>query len=35
MASVMARESEVFGRCIGRIDVFAKIVNRVIWLCFE
>ena len=33
MASVMAIESEVFGSCVGEIDVLVEIVNRGIWLC--
>jgi len=33
MVSEMAIKSEVFGSCVGEIDVFAKIVKRGIWLC--
>jgi hypothetical protein len=31
----MAIESEVFGSCVGEIDVLVEIVNRGIWLCCE
>ena len=34
MASVMAIESEVFGSCVGEIDVSVEIKNVVVWLCF-
>jgi hypothetical protein len=33
MASVMAIESEVFGSCVGEIDVSVEIENRDAWLC--
>lgn len=33
MASVMAIESDVFGSCVGGIDVEAGIENRGVWLC--
>ena len=33
MASVMAIGSEVFGRCVGEIDVSVEIKNVVVWLC--
>ena len=33
MASVMATESEVFGSCVGEIDVSVGIENRGVWLC--
>ena len=33
MASVMAIESEVFGRCVGEIDVSVEIENSDVWLC--
>ena len=29
----MAIRSEVFGSCVGEIDVSVEIVNRGIWLC--
>ena len=32
-ASVMARGSEVFGRCVGEIDVSVRMENRGVWLC--
>ena len=35
MVSVMAIGSEVFGSCVGKIDVLVEIVNRGIWLCCE
>ena len=31
----MATGREVFGSCVGEIDVLAEIVNRGIWLCCE
>ena len=33
MASVMAIESEVFGSCIGDIDVSVGMENVGVWLC--
>ena len=33
MASVMAIESEVFGRCVGGIDELVGMENRGAWLC--
>ena len=33
MASVMAIGSEVFGSCVGEIDVSVGIENRGVWLC--
>ena len=33
MASVMARVSEVFGSCVGEINVSGEIENRGVWLC--
>ena len=33
MASVMATGSEVFGSCVGEIDVAVGIENRDAWLC--
>ena len=33
MASVMAIGSEVFGSCVGEIDVSVEIENRGAWLC--
>jgi hypothetical protein len=33
MASVMAIESEVFGRCVGEINVSVEMENRDAWLC--
>ena len=33
MASVMAIESEVFGSCVGEIDVSVGMQNRDNWLC--
>ena len=35
MVSDMAKGSEVFGSCVGEIDVLVEIVNRGIWLCCE
>jgi hypothetical protein len=35
MVSAMAIGREVFGSCVGEIDVLAEIVNRGIWLCCE
>ena len=31
----MAIESEVFGRCVGEINVLVEIGNRYAWLCCE
>ena len=33
MALVMATESEVFGSCVGEIDVAVGMENRGVWLC--
>jgi len=33
MASVMATGCEVFGSCVGEIDILVEIVSRGIWLC--
>ena len=33
MASVMAIESDVFGSCVGEIDVSVGMENRGVWLC--
>ena len=33
MASVMATGSEVFGSCVGEIDVAVGMENRDAWLC--
>ena len=33
MTSVMATESDVFGRCTGEIDVSVEIENGDDWLC--
>ncbi len=33
MASVIAIESEVFGSCVGGIDVSVRMENRCDWLC--
>ena len=33
MASVMAIESEVFGSCVGEINVSVEVENRGGWLC--
>jgi hypothetical protein len=33
MASVMAIGSEVFGSCVGEINVSVEIENRDVWLC--
>ena len=33
MVSVMATESEVFGSCVGEIDVSVGMENRGVWLC--
>ena len=33
MASVMAIGSEVFGSCVGEIDVSVEIENSDVWLC--
>ena len=33
MVSVMATESEVFGSCVGEIDVSVGMENRGAWLC--
>ena len=33
MVSVMATESEVFGNCVGEIDVSVGMENRGGWLC--
>ena len=33
MVSEMAIGGEVFGSCVGKIDVLVEIVNRGIWLC--
>jgi len=35
MVSEMAIGGEVFGSCVGEIDVLVEIVNRGIWLCCE
>ena len=33
MASVMAIRSEVFGSCVGEIDVSVEVEDRDVWLC--
>ena len=33
MVSVMAIESDVFGSCIGEIDVSVEVENSEVWLC--
>ena len=33
MASVMAIKSEVFGSCVGEIDVSVEQKNEVVWIC--
>jgi hypothetical protein len=33
MASVMAIGSEVFGSCVGEIDVSVEVENKGFWLC--
>ena len=33
MASVMATESEVYGSCVGEINVSVELENRGVWLC--
>ena len=33
MASVMAIRSEVFGSCVGEIDVSVEVENRGVWHC--
>ena len=33
MESVIAIESEVFGSCVGKLDVSVGMENRVDWLC--
>jgi hypothetical protein len=33
MAFVMATGSEVFGSCVGEIDVSVEVENRGVWLC--
>ena len=34
MMSVMSIGSEVFGRCVGEINVSVEIENRGVWLCY-
>ena len=33
MASVMEIKSEVFGSCVGEIDVSVEQKNEVVWIC--
>ena len=33
MASMMAIKNDVFGSCVGEIDVSVEIENRDVWLC--